>query len=315
MPVASRHFSFQRRRTRAGSTVRSWVVALLLLIGALVVPALCRAGGAPVGVDSRSLTPAESRARAAGAPAQSGVFVTEGVRLPYLCQGQGEVVLILPDSSDALDSWRPQVAALGERFKAVAYLRRSQVAPGAPFASTPPRFDETSAASSVRRHPLLAPAATTADEGALRDLLVFLSSLTSSPVSVVGEGAGARLALRLALAYPERVKCLVLSAPDPRWFPRDAAVEAARTGATLPPVADTMLACRRLWRVGVPVMVLTGERDPRDFGEGSTLRCIRSVRQQWLAGAGVRPHAHASEEFNRAVTRFLERQRLTAGEP
>jgi pimeloyl-ACP methyl ester carboxylesterase len=237
------------------------------------------------------------------------------VRLPYLCQGQGEVVLILPDSSDALESWRPQVAALGERFEAVAYLRRSQVAPAAPIAVTPPRFDVTAAASNVRPHSPIDVAPTTADEGALRDLLVFVSSFTASPVNVVGEGAGARLALRLALAYPERVKSLVLSAPDPRWFPRDAAVEAARTGAELPPAADTLLACRKLWRVGVPVLVLTGERDPRRFAEASPLRCIRSLRQQEFRGAGVQPHVHAAQEFNRAVSRFLERQRMTAGEP
>ena len=315
MPVASRRASFPHPAARAGSAARSSAIALLALIAALLTPAQCRAGRTRAGVDAGSLSPAEAQARAERAPARSGEFVTEGVHLPYLCQGQGEVVLILPDSSDALESWLPQITALGERFEAVAYLRRSQVAPGAPIAATPPHFDGTAAASSMRRQPLLALAPTTADEGALRDLLVFASSLTASPVNVVGEGAGARLALRLALAYPERVKSLVLSAPDPRWFLRDAAVEAARAGATLPPAADTMLACRRLWRVGVPVLVVTGERDPRSFGEASPLRCIRSLRQQELRAVGVRPHVHAPEEFNRAVARFLERQRMTAGEP
>src|SRR5205807_875062 len=124
-----------------------------------------------------------------------------------------------------------------------------------------------------------------------------------------------RLALHLSLAYPDRVRSLVLSAPDPRWFARDAVTDAARAGTPPPAGVDTAFACRRLWHVAVPVLFVTGERDPRKFGPASPLRYLRNARQVVLRGAGIEPHAHASDEFNRAVARFLERQRMTAGEP
>jgi pimeloyl-ACP methyl ester carboxylesterase len=307
MPVTPVRSEFRfRPHARAAACA-----ALALTLAAVAAPS--HAGGR--NTPASSLTPAEAQAKAARDPSGSGLFVTDGVKLPYLRRGQGDFVLFLPDSGEALDSWQPQVVSIGERFEAVAYLRRSDVAPAAPVTTAAAPAGGTSVAASIARHPVTPALPVSADEGALRDLLLLASSISPGPVNVVGEGTGARLALRLALEYPDRVRSLVLSAPDPRWFPRDAAVEAARSGAATPAAMDTMLACRKLWRVAVPALVVIGERDPRWLGDPSPLRCIRSVRYQQLRGAGTRPHAHASEEFNRVVARFLERQRMTAGEP
>jgi pimeloyl-ACP methyl ester carboxylesterase len=149
----------------------------------------------------------------------------------------------------------------------------------------------------------------------LRELMLVASYLSPDPVHLVGEGDGARIALRFALEHPERVRSLVLSAPDPRWFASDADIGAARARASLRSSADTMLACRRLWRIQVPVLVITGEHDWRTSGDTPPLRCVRLVREQLLRGAGMLPHVQASQDFNRAVARFLERQRMSAGEP
>jgi len=254
----------------------------------------------------------EARAREAAMPAGTGLFQAEGVRLPYLRQGDGEVVIVLPDTLEGLESWRPQVASLGERFATVAYVRRDMLArnaaaamaaaPGAP--AIDPEFTAALATD---------PASVTGDARAVRDFVMFAASLSRGPVHVIGEGEGARLALRLAIECPDRIRSVVVSAPDPHWFPRDAAMEAARAGAALPAAADTSLSFRKLWRTTVPVLFVTGERDPRAFAADWTpLRFMRNAREIQLRGAGTRPHVHASDDFNRTVARFLERQRMTA---
>ena len=100
----------------------------LLVCAALALTAT--GGKSRVPQVASSLTPAEAQAKAAMAPAASGWFSAAGTRLPYLRDGQGDVVVILPDSAEGLDSWRGQVAALGDRFLAVAYLRSGPAAPG-----------------------------------------------------------------------------------------------------------------------------------------------------------------------------------------
>ena len=63
------------------------------------------------------------------------------------------------------------------------------------------------------------------------------------------------------------------------------------------------------------MLVICGERDWRTYGDTPPVRCVRTVRELVLRGAAMMPHAQASQDFNRAVARFLERQRMTAGEP
>ena len=196
-----------------------------------------------------------------------------------ITQGRGEAVFILPDLDESPETWQSLLADLGERFAATAI------------------------------------GWTAGDLADPRGIMTTLQSGNGESVHLIGEGAGARLALRLAIEYPDQVRSLVLSAPDPRWFARDAAVEAARHGASLPSEVDTLLSAFRLGRITVPVLVLGGDRDSRWAADNTLHGWMRAAREQTLRGAGSQPHIHASIDFNRAVARFLERQRLTAGAP
>jgi pimeloyl-ACP methyl ester carboxylesterase len=302
-----------RPRRRALASLAVFAPALGAAVGATLFATTCWAGHA----SRTALTPAAARVRDRSAPTQiiSGTFIAEGVSLPYLRQGRGDVVVILPDSAERLNEWRPQIAALGERFLAVTYLRTadpeteaanaSNEGPSVPIAGigVGSGRDGTPTTRSQR------------DSRQLRELLMFVSWLTPGEVHVVGEGEGARLALRFALEAPDRVRSLVLSAPDARWIATDPEIMASRAGTSIRGTADTLLACRRLWQIHAQALVLCGEHDWRTFGDTPPLRCVRNLREQVLRGAALRPHAQAPQDFNRAVARFLERQRMTAGEP
>lgn len=196
-----------------------------------------------------------------------------------ITQGRGEVVFILPGREEPLEAWRGQLAELSERFEVTAVEW------------------------------------TDADLADPKAIAARMQLRGNQPAHVIGEGDGARVALRLATLYPDRVRSLVLSGTDPRWFARDAAVEAARSGAALPADLDTLLSASRLGRITVPVLTLTGDRDLRWFADNSARGWMRTAREQTIRGVGTQPHLYASIEFNRAVARFLERQRMTAGAP
>jgi len=298
MPATPVLIAAHRARTKRLTLAHAALPSLALIVVA-------------AGVGWAQAKPAGSRAHSTSTAPSTGAFIVDGVRLPYLRGGRGDVVLVLPDSAESVESWRPQVMALDDRHLAVVYQRRNETtaapSPGGGNADSPDVVLHSVAGSDA---PSSSP-----DARRLRELLRLAAALTPDPVHLIGEGEGARLAIRLALEHPERVRSLVVSAPDPRWFTSDADVAAARAGVSIRASADTMLACRRLWRIELPVLVITGEHDWRNSGDTAPLRCVRSSREQLLRGAAMQPHLEASQDFNRAVVRFLERRRMTAGEP
>jgi pimeloyl-ACP methyl ester carboxylesterase len=109
----------------------------------------------------------------------------ERARLRYRDEGLGPAILLIHGWALDLEVWEPQVSALGGRYRLLRFDRRG--------------YGLSTGAPSLRR-----------DE---RDAIALLDQLGVRRAALVGASQGARVALRVALAAPERVACLVLDAP------------------------------------------------------------------------------------------------------
>jgi 3-oxoadipate enol-lactonase len=109
----------------------------------------------------------------------------DGARLRYRDEGAGPPLLLIHGWALDLDVWQPQVQALAHRYRIVRYDRRG--------------FGLSTGVPSLQADP--------------RDALALLDHLQLGAVAVLGASQGARVALRLALAHPERLSALVLDAP------------------------------------------------------------------------------------------------------
>ncbi len=109
----------------------------------------------------------------------------DGASLRYRDEGSGPPLLLLHGWALDLDVWQPQVSALAARYRVVRYDRRG--------------FGRSTG------HPSL--------EADQRDALRLLDHLQLRAAAVLGASHGARVALRLSLAHPQRVRALVLDAP------------------------------------------------------------------------------------------------------
>ena len=118
--------------------------------------------------------------------------------------GEGHPLIFLHAGVADRRMWRPQMRELSDVYQTVAYDRRG--------------FGET----------------TTADEpfSNLADLRAVLDQLSLSTVSLIGCSQGGRVAIDFTLAYPQRVKKLILIAP---------AVSGAPQPELIPPEAEALV--------------------------------------------------------------------------
>ncbi|MBM0106931.1 alpha/beta hydrolase [Steroidobacter sp. S1-65] len=86
-----------------------------------------------------------------------------------------------------LDMWQPQLHLLASSFQVIAFDRRG--------------FGLSSGRPDIERD--------------VEDVARLLDYLAISQAAIVGMSQGARVALRCALKYPQRVACLVLDGPPP----------------------------------------------------------------------------------------------------
>lgn len=112
--------------------------------------------------------------------------------------GAGEALVFLHAGVADRRMWQPQLAGLSERYLNVAYDRRG--------------FGETIPGEAAFSH--------------MGDLGAVLDGLGIEEATLIGSSQGGRVAIDYALAYPQRVKGLVLIAP---------AVSGAPAVQTLPP--------------------------------------------------------------------------------
>jgi len=120
-----------------------------------------------------------------------------GVELHYLDQGKGVPVVLVHGGLEDYRSWQPQMDALSQRYRTIAYSRRYNY----PNLRGAPRADYS--------------AIVDAD-----DLAALIRKLKLAPAHIVGVSYGAYVALFLAVRHPALVRSLVLSEPPVlRWLP------------------------------------------------------------------------------------------------
>ena len=135
------------------------------------------------------------------------VVVRDGVRVGYEVYGAGEPTILLPTSMPLLHArqWKAQVPFLARHFRVVVVEGRGNGRADRPAGS----------------------AAYTSGEH-VADLVAVLDATGTDRAVVVGLSAGARRALTLAAAHPDRVVGVVAIAPA--MFPRPPAPDRTRPG-------------------------------------------------------------------------------------
>ena len=121
-------------------------------------------------------------------PAAAGAQTTTGTTptgLYYEVSGSGDPVVLIHAFSVDRRMWAPQIAALERRFRVIRYDLRghgNSAAPSEPYAPHD-------------------------------DLRSVLDALGVSRATLIGLSAGSTLAIDFAIAYPDRVRKLVLASP------------------------------------------------------------------------------------------------------
>jgi pimeloyl-ACP methyl ester carboxylesterase len=260
-------------------------------------------------------------------------------------RGSGIPVVLVHGSLGTLDSWRPQIAALGTRLRVIAYSRRYHP----PNAARP---DGQAYALSLH-----------AD-----DLISLIETLGLERVHLVGSSYGAYVALRVTLQRPDLVRSLVLAEPpllpwvartpqgaslrevfeatvlEParRAFARGDSVDgvrrffdglAGRPGRfdglpeaeraallrlafelrlemrTDPATYLPPVSCAAVGGIRNPVLLVTGERSHRVFHmiTEELARCLAAEEILTVPGAGHGVHVDNPTFYNAAVLQFLMR--------
>lgn len=112
-----------------------------------------------------------------------------GAKLQFIEQGSGPLVILVHGSLGNFEDWGPEVAALSDRYRVVAYSRRFHP-PNAPPAAGERYFMEQQA----------------------EDLAALIRA-RGGPAQIVAHSYGAYTALYMALHHPELVRSLVLAEP------------------------------------------------------------------------------------------------------
>jgi pimeloyl-ACP methyl ester carboxylesterase len=121
-----------------------------------------------------------------------------GVDLAYIERGHGSTVILLHGGIGDYTSWEPQLETFARRFRVIAYSRRFSFPNNNP--SIPPDYSPW----------------TDVD-----DLTALIRILRLHDVRIVGQSAGAFVALAFALKHANMVHSLVLSEPPAHQLIRD----------------------------------------------------------------------------------------------
>jgi pimeloyl-ACP methyl ester carboxylesterase len=123
-----------------------------------------------------------------------------GVDLGYIERGHGSPVILLHGGIGDYSSWQPQLETFARRFRVIAYSRRFSFPNNNP--SIPPHYSPWTD---------------------VEDLTALIRKLGLHHVRIVGQSAGAFVALAFALKHADMVHSLVLSEPPAHQLIRDTA--------------------------------------------------------------------------------------------
>ena len=287
----------------------------------------------------RSARHVRARCAAKRGVAQSCLTLSDGTKLHYRERGTGPVVILLHGGMGALTSWEPQLAAIGRRFRVIAYSRRNS-------------------------HPNLNPLRIARDPAAAdaADLTEFMQALDIDRAHLVGTSYGALIALKFALVCPTHTLSLVLCEPPVHAWVKEFSASTAEHDRFMRDVWESAAACFRRRqsrkamtilsaafggyestssRVGarslsqharamkalalseqpfarldpaavgnlrIPTLVLRGEvtDELHTLGAAELARRVTDCRTAVIAAAGHRSSIENPNEFNRVVLAFLE---------
>ncbi len=134
-------------------------------------------------------------------PGESGFADSGGVKIHYVSQGEGPLIVMIHGFPDYWYTWRHQMPALAKRFHVVAIDQR-----GYNLSDKPEGVDE------YQMHLLVA------------DVLAVIDSLDEEKAVVVGHDWGGMVAWSFAMQHPDRISGLiVLNLPHPKGLTRELA--------------------------------------------------------------------------------------------
>jgi pimeloyl-ACP methyl ester carboxylesterase len=157
------------------------------------------------------------------------------------------------------------------------------------------------------------PAAYTA-EASLGDMEALLDATGSERAVLGGQSLGGYLSLRFTQAHPERVTGLVLVDTGPGFRDPEARERWNANARERPDgparellVQNDSVVFDSLAEISVPTLIVVGSRDELFLPASEVMeRRIPGARRVILEGAGHMANADAPNEFNAAVSEFLE---------
>ncbi|HUK60070.1 MAG TPA: alpha/beta hydrolase [Stellaceae bacterium] len=111
----------------------------------------------------------------------------DGTKLHYESEGSGPPIVFVHELAGTLHSFAPQVAAMKDRFRCIAYNAR-----GYPPSDVPPNIESYS------------------QDIAAEDIGAVLDACGVDSAHVMGVSMGSAAALQFALAHPERTRSVIL---------------------------------------------------------------------------------------------------------
>jgi len=243
----------------------------------------------------------------------------DGVRIYYEDEGRGPALLLTHGYSATLRMWEPQVVALANRFRVIRWDMRGHGASDSP--------EDPSAYTH---------AATVADMAAVLDVAGV------DRAAIGGLSLGGYMSLEFHLAYPQRVRALVLCDTGPGYKKEDAreswnryaesfarkyderGLEALGAGAELRSARHRSAAglahaargilvqrdarvIESLPAIRVPTLLVVGSEDkPFITGMRYMADKIPGSVHAVIDGAGHAPNLDKPAEFNDVLARFLE---------
>jgi pimeloyl-ACP methyl ester carboxylesterase len=240
-------------------------------------------------------------------PAQDRFFTSDGVRIRYVEQGEGEPVILVHGYTGSAESWVTSgfLADLARDHRVIALDLRGHGRSGKPH--DPARYGQAMCLDVIR----------------------LMDHLGLSQAHIVGYSQGARILGYLLTTHPGRIRSATLGGSPPRvGWPADEAARAEREAQAMEQrasigeasgqdyVALAAVARSRslqvvteaqLQQVTVPTLGIVGSADPRMAGMNALTGLMPAMQRLVVIDGADHGEAPRRPEFMQAVREFLAR--------